>query len=103
MPETLVDQYIDKVVKVRGYEGVAFYVDDYDQKAVPSIAYMWDDENDCEIEVEDWDEYETIPVLGSYRCHMIGDDQMFVFDVADLTVLHDDDYCSGCGQIGCGW
>lgn len=32
---------------------------------------------------------------------MIGDDRAFVIDVADLTMISDDDYCHQCGQIGC--
>lgn len=35
--------------------------------------------------------------------HMIGDDHDFTFDIDDLEPISDDDYCSGCGQIGCGW
>ena len=35
--------------------------------------------------------------------HMIGDDQDFTFDVEDLEPIADEDYCPGCGQIGCGW
>jgi hypothetical protein len=34
---------------------------------------------------------------------MVGDDYRHHCDVADLTPIHDDEYCSGCGQIGCGW
>ena len=34
---------------------------------------------------------------------MIGDDEVFTVDVADVSPIADDDYCSGCGQIGCGW
>lgn len=37
------------------------------------------------------------------RCHMVGDDSVWTFDVEDLTVLNEDEYCGGCGQIGCGW
>lgn len=37
------------------------------------------------------------------RAHMVGDDVTFVHDVEDLTPLEDSEYCSGCGQIGCGW
>lgn len=35
--------------------------------------------------------------------HMVGDDRDFDFDISDLTPIADDDYCSGCGQVGCGW
>lgn len=36
------------------------------------------------------------------RAVMVGDDREHVVDVEDLTVIGEDDYCSGCGQIGCG-
>jgi hypothetical protein len=34
---------------------------------------------------------------------MVGDDYKHIVDPHDLTVIGDDDYCSGCGQIGCQW
>lgn len=36
------------------------------------------------------------------KAHMVGDDRPFNFDASDATVLDDEDYCSSCGQIGCG-
>jgi hypothetical protein len=33
---------------------------------------------------------------------MVGDDRVHVVDVDDLTEISDEDYCPGCGQIGCG-
>lgn len=35
------------------------------------------------------------------HAHMVGDDRDHIIDVDDLTPLDDDDYCPGCGQIGC--
>lgn len=32
---------------------------------------------------------------------MVGDDRVHLVDVADLTAIDPDDYCGGCGQIGC--
>lgn len=37
------------------------------------------------------------------RAHMVGDDRAFEFDVDELIPLGEDEYCDGCGQIGCGW
>jgi hypothetical protein len=34
---------------------------------------------------------------------MVGDDHVFVVDVADLVPLRDSDYCHECGQVGCVW
>lgn len=39
---------------------------------------------------------------GLVRAVMIGDDRPFAFDPDDLIELDDLDYCSECGQIGCG-
>ncbi len=40
---------------------------------------------------------------GNILAHMIGDDRTFSFDPDDLTPIEDNDYCSCCGQVGCGW
>lgn len=35
---------------------------------------------------------------------MVGDDHYSAVDPDDIgPVLEDEDYCSGCGQVGCGW
>lgn len=61
-----------KMVKVEGYNGVAWSV------------------------VED-------DGSGFAVCVMIGDDRRFVHDRNELTVLDEDEFCDGCGQLGCGW
>lgn len=33
--------------------------------------------------------------------HWVGDDHLFIVDVDDLIPIEEDDYCPGCGQIGC--
>ena len=33
---------------------------------------------------------------------MVGDDYKWHIDMHDVRPLDDDDYCNGCGQIGCG-
>lgn len=33
---------------------------------------------------------------------MVGDDQKHLVDVDDLHELSQDEFCAGCGQIGCG-
>jgi len=33
---------------------------------------------------------------------MVGDDCVFEVDKDDLTELDEDEFCHGCGQIGCG-
>lgn len=39
---------------------------------------------------------------GMVRAVMVGDDRVHIVDPDDLTEIDEDDYCSGCGQIGCG-
>jgi hypothetical protein len=34
---------------------------------------------------------------------MIGDDAKHHVSVLDVHEVDDDEYCGGCGQIGCGW
>lgn len=40
---------------------------------------------------------------GAVYVAMVGDGAPFEIDPAELRPLADEDYCSGCGQIGCGW
>ena len=71
---------------VAGRGGVAFYLDRY--------------YNDGRVD-EDGEplEIDTSRVVAV----MVGDDQEWVVDVDQLRKLSDDEYCSGCGQIGCPW
>lgn len=34
---------------------------------------------------------------------MVGDDRKHHLDPVEVHLIQDDEYCSGCGQIGCGW
>lgn len=49
----------------------------------------------------EWTGYE-VPT-GAILAHMVGDDSWHAFDPDDLTPLAEEDYCRGCGQVGCGW
>ena len=35
------------------------------------------------------------------QAHMVGDDQVFIFNRDELTTISEDDYCPECGQVGC--
>jgi len=59
-------------------------------------AYEYETEPDEDTE---WTGYEV--ATGRVMAHMVGDDRGFPFDPDDLTMIHDDDYCPGCGQVGC--
>jgi hypothetical protein len=36
------------------------------------------------------------------RAVMVGDDKEYQVDAANLKLLDEEDFCSGCGQVGCG-
>jgi hypothetical protein len=79
----------DAHYSVDGMPGVAWYLVGY----VTDVTYEWDDDNECEVEVE----YNTSMV----EAVMVGDNRKHEIDVDDLTKLDEDDYCHQCGQIGC--
>ena len=84
--------------KVAGHGGVAWRVTGY-VKEDRLVEDYFEDEDGIACYAE-WDEVEdTTRVVA----HMIGDDSDWTFDVTDLTPLADDEYCSSCGQVGCGW
>lgn len=73
-------------VKVDGYAGIAFRV----------IGPQTEPDEDTE-----WSGIEN--ETGWIETHMVGDDRTFAFEPDDLTPLDEDDFCGGCGQVGCPW
>jgi hypothetical protein len=69
---------------VASYPGVAFY--------------CWGEETKPDEDTE-WSGYE-IPT-GKVVMTMVGDDREFIVDPDDVTLIAENDYCPGCGQIGC--
>lgn len=87
---------------VASMPGVAFY-------AVGMAKEVWPEswELDC---TEDHEHEEVCYLYGEpeeydsdylARVVMVGDDREHIVDIADLTEIGDEDYCPGCGQIGC--
>lgn len=37
------------------------------------------------------------------KIRMVGDDRDFLVDRSEVTAIEEDEFCGGCGQIGCGW
>lgn len=74
-PEYNADAY-----SVLGYKGIAFCVLGWEVKST-------EDEGDR---------------TGNLVMVMIGDDRHHSIDPDDISPLNDEDYCSTCGQIGCG-
>ena len=83
-----IDRYmVGDAVTVLGYEGIAFRVEGLPVWRGP--------------------DYEWSGIFYQHPnrrlVHMVGDDRTFDVHVDELTPLDEDDFCSGCGQIGCGW
>ena len=76
---------------VEGYRGIAWYAWRYATIREP---IEFEDGT-----VEDWEEIED---PSRVVCSMIGDDRKFEFPTEELTPIAREDYCSECGQIGCG-
>lgn len=76
----------DPAYRVAGYSGIAWRV----------FAYETEPDEDTE-----WSGLEN--PTGNLLAHMIGDNREFSFEPDELEPLAEEDYCAGCGQIGCGW
>ena len=73
-------------VQIAGHEGIAFNL----------IGPQTEPDEDTE-----WSGIEN--PTGMLLAVMVGDDRVWVVDPDDVTFLDDEDYCGGCGQIGCAW
>ena len=83
-----------KAYKVRRYEGIAFRFHSWPKVWEP-YRNEYDEESDLDGE---WVEQEN----GDRACfHMVGDDHVFTFDLADVTPIKESAFCHSCGQIGC--
>lgn len=86
----------DSRYSVDGYRGIAFYLVEY-------AAEVIDGYEDCDDDGMWWYvEPEVVEDRSRVIAVMVGDDRRHTVDIEDLTPLSDEDYCSGCGQIGCG-
>lgn len=84
---------------VDGYPGIAFYLAGYEQVFE---AYTYTDDEGNEWADEDGDG-EWVDNTDRVRAIMVGDDTVHSVGVDELTPISEDDYCDGCGQVGCGW
>ncbi len=82
-----------------GYSGVAWVLIGWAQTWEPELSLVTDDDGN-----ELWDEIgdgEWVPDRGNVIAVMVGDDRRFTFDRDDVTVIPEDGFCHGCGQVGC--
>ena len=83
---------VDMYVSCEYWQGVALRV------LGQSTEIMWD-----------WDEFlgyydeNIIAKDGFWDCVMVGDDEVHQIDEFYLRPLEDDQFCHGCGQVGCEW
>ena len=76
-----------------------FSADAYKVKGHGAIAWHvlgWDTEPDEDTE---WTGQEVR--TGNVVCMMVGDDRRFAFEPDDIEPIEREEYCGGCGQIGC--
>jgi len=76
----------DAYYKVKGWEGIAFYL----------LGPVMHRDEDYE-----WTGIET-PDDNMVRAVMVGDDGVHTVDRDDLIKIDEEEFCHGCGQIGCG-
>ena len=84
------------------FKGSALYISGYPKVWVPYTFLDVDDEGnevECESDEGEWELDET---SGSILVVMVGDDHKWTVDAEDLVKIGENDYCDGCGQIGCG-
>jgi hypothetical protein len=95
----------DAFYSVKGKEGVAWTLRGWakETREVDVIVCTEFDDPDHEhdescgwVEVEEYDRDDMVEAV------MVGDDGVHLIDVDDLVVITEDDFCHGCGQIGCG-
>jgi hypothetical protein len=96
-PHIVSDLDPDTTYRVASYPGIAWYFRGPEME-VTEANMFWEDE-DGYVWVDE--EPEETPT-GRARMTMVGDDRVFNIDPSDCEPLDEDEYCAGCGQIGCG-
>jgi len=82
--------------------GIALAIVGRETEEETEFVISCDDEN-CD-HAEDWcyEEQTSIIFSGRLIAIMVGDDKRFLVDFQDLTEIDEEEFCYGCGQIGCG-
>lgn len=90
---------------VDGYPGVAFWLKRYATTEQYEGDQLVCDDEECDHQLSEmcWTVGDTSLVydLDFVIGVMVGDDHEHTIDVTSLTKIDDDDYCGGCGQVGC--
>ena len=96
----------DLVFEVDGYKGIAFRFVKFPKKSVnwdDFVVYNDDGDVIYEIEPDPDEELEDDIECGQVYVRMIGDNQLHLVDIDDLTILDEEEFCYSCGQVGCQW
>lgn len=92
----------NSVYRIKGYDGIAWFIVGYDKKFVPDIIEYIDSDGTVYEDESHYDgEWQEDTESGILLACMLGDDRTFKFDISDFIKLDDDEYCSCCGQVGC--
>ncbi len=104
MSETATDIDFQAHYTVAGSAGIAYYLLGYATETTEeSWEYIGGPDDDTEDESNYlYNEPEEVEDRQRVRAVMVGDDRVFEVDVEDLTLLGEEDFCRGCGQVGCG-
>lgn len=106
MTETTTEVDFNRTYRVRTMPGIAFRLLDFTMEEVREQGWEVDcdkpgcdhDDDSCYV----WCEPEFEPSTTLVNAIMVGDDQVHVVEVSDLTPLDEGEFCQGCGQTGCG-
>ena len=104
MSETTSKLDTDARYRVKGWNGIAFFIHGFPKRWEPDTILVEDSETGQEHE-EDTGEGEWVEqteACGRVIVVMVGDDSKHEVDVEDLTPLRRSEYCGSCGQVGCG-
>lgn len=89
--------------KVDGYEGIAWHLLRHPLVTDECPGHPAGEYDDLgETVYCDGSCVEPYPDEDRVICRMVGDDADYDFGVDEITPLDDDEWCAGCGQIGCG-
>lgn len=80
------------------YDRPAFRCDDF--KGIALRFDSWTDLN--EYNGYEYEELEDDYEITSAFFHMVGDDTTYLIEISEVEIINDDEFCGGCGQIGCG-
>ena len=99
------EDHTDARYRVEGWPKIAVWIKGWTKEEKYEGDYLICDDEACDHESEMcWAEGDTSICEGEMlRVVMVGDDKEHIVDPDELIKIDDDAYCSGCGQIGCGW